>query len=132
MGVRTAGPCVCGVVKIFADHNKTIPSMELAKWCPECSRVLGAEYFPSKRGGLNNRCSPCLNEHVKVCYYLRKLHPYPADSRCQQCGTQARLDIDHSHDLVRAGRPMESFRNYLCRSCNVRRARSDALGRQEK
>ena len=58
-------------------------------------------------------CKPCKLLHTSVRARLQKLHPYPADSKCQLCGRIDRLVIDHCHVMAHTDWK-KSFRGWIC------------------
>jgi cell division protein FtsI/penicillin-binding protein 2 len=52
----------------------------------------------------------CLHKsHVEQ---LRKIYPYPKNSKCHCCGRKEKLHLDHDYKN-------KKFRGYLCNSCNT-------------
>ena len=61
---------------------------------------------------LKRTCAACCKAAAAQHKLLKLTHTAPSDSRCQCCGTVARLSLDHCH-------ASNTFRGFLCMSCNV-------------
>ena len=94
------------------DHNG-------GRFCCDCDQFLIWDAFPYLRHGRKDpdgyghlsRCRTCNTYDMKLRARLRKMHPPPADNQCQRCSAQSKLELDHCHET-------DTFRNWLCKSCN--------------
>ena len=96
--------------------------MDQLAYCSECDIWRPVDLFAKKRNGLNHRCKPCHNLHTRICRQLAVLHPKPEHGLCADCGQAKRLEIDHDHRLASLCQGLDSWRAWLCRACNTRRA----------
>lgn len=96
---------------------KEIPKEKIE--CIKCGELKSPKkYGWVRRGELgkyncnSRQCSDCVNEHSSHVYQLKRIHPYPKNSKCQCCGKVEKLYLDHNYKN-------KKFRGYLCNSCNT-------------
>lgn len=101
-----------------AQKLKEIPKGEME--CIKCKKMHPTSHFGWVRRGesgkynCNSRqCKKCVNEHSSHVEQLKRVYPYPKNSKCQCCGkVEKKLHLDHNYKN-------KKFRGYLCNSCNT-------------
>jgi hypothetical protein len=108
---------------LFEDDPTPEGNTELIE-CPTCKESKPiSEYYTTiilsgalNMSGARRKCKPCYRKNMKLTYQLKKDNPYPhKNPTCECCGTKSDkevLNLDHCHDG-------ETFRGWLCRSCNI-------------
>jgi hypothetical protein len=87
--------------------------------CNKCGKQKApTEYNWVRRGesgryNCNSRqCRKCVSEHSSHVEQLKRIYPYPKNSKCFCCGKKEKLHLDHNYKN-------KKFRGYLCNSCNT-------------
>jgi hypothetical protein len=95
-----------------------IPTEEIK--CIKCGKLQSPKMYGWVRRGesgkynCNSRqCRDCVLEHSSHKAQLKRIYPYPKNSKCQCCGkVEKSLHLDHDYKN-------KKFRGYLCNSCNT-------------
>ena len=88
----------------------------MLKKCRNCqSQKLIEEfpYFSTKEAGRKNTCKECTSKLSKIRQQLKLKNPQPLPGPCPKCSIHTEIWIlDHCHFN-------DSFRGYVCNSCNL-------------
>ena len=78
-------------------------------WCNTLKEIKEFGVDNQKADGRYPDCKVCRKKNVDLRNGYRKLYPKP--DRCDNCGRDEKLSVDHDHET-------DEFRGWLCSPCN--------------